>query len=81
MEMSETRPVERSRLQWEKTDRQVDEVSHKLSPSHPGGPGGSNVSKFTDGVGRAGNTVLCAVLSEQRLKTDQRTFRQNIATV
>lgn len=70
--MSETRPVERNRLQCEKTDRQVDEVSHKFSPSQPGGPGGSNVSTFTDGVGRAGNIVLCAVLSEQRLETDQR---------
>lgn len=52
-----------------KTDRQVDEVSHKLSPSQPGRPGGSNVSTFTDGVGRAGNIALCAILSEQPLKT------------
>lgn len=81
METSETRPVERNRLQCEKTDRQVDEVSHKFSPSQPGRPGGSNVSTFTDGVGRAGNIVLCVVLSEQRLETDQRTFRQIVATV
>lgn len=52
-----------------KTDRQVDEVSHKLSPSQPGGPGGSNVSTFTDGVRGAEITVLGAVLSEQRVKT------------
>lgn len=52
-----------------KTDRQVDEVSHKLSPSQPGRPGGSNVSTFTDGVGRAGNIAICAISSEQRLKT------------
>lgn len=74
--MSETRPLEKNRLQWEKTDRQVDEVSHKLSPSQPNRPGGSNISTFTDGVGRAESTVLCAVLSVQRFKTDQRTFGQ-----
>lgn len=61
METSETGPMKRNKLQWEQTDRQVDEVSHKLRTSQPGGPGGSDVSTFTDVVGRAGNTVLCAV--------------------
>lgn len=46
------------------TDRQVDEVSHKLSTSQPGEPGGSNVSTFTDGAAGAGNTILCAILSK-----------------
>lgn len=77
METSETKPVERNRLQCEKTDRQVDEVSHKFGPSRPDGPGGSNVSTFTDGVGRVGNIVLCAVLFEEGLETDQRTFKMD----
>lgn len=39
-----------------KTDRRADEVSHKLSCSQPGEPGGSSVSTFTDGLHRAKST-------------------------
>lgn len=47
----------------EKKDRQVDEVSHKLSSTQTVAPGVSNVSTFTDGEGRAGNILICAALS------------------
>ncbi len=81
MEMSETRPFGRTRLQWEKQIGRLMKCLISSDPSQPDGPGGSNVSTFTDGVGRAVSTVLCAALSTQRLKADQRTVRQITAKV
>lgn len=53
-----------------------DEVSHKLNPNRPGG---SNVNEFTGGVDIVGRTVLRAVLLEQKVEDNTRTYVHTVS--